>query len=487
MLTSSRRRFLMRAAAITGTSLVPLRVQSAGTAPTPLRVARRSIEIGGRSAEIFGVLQPDGTHGLTATAGDRFRVALANELDEPTLVHWHGLTPPSAQDGVPDLSQPVLEPDASFSYDFVLTRPGTYWMHSHVGLQEQQLLAAPLIVRDPAEAEFDEQEVVVMLHDFSFLEPSEIYANLTGGKMSMDHGMQPMGDMDMGGMDHSTIGNGGMSSGGMPGMPMHLNDVEYDAFVANDRTLVDPEVVRVEAGGRVRLRIINGSASTNFHLDLGTLSGELVAVDGHPVQPVTSSGFPLAIAQRADIRLRLPGAGAWPILAVREGDAVQTGIVLATQDATVRQIPDRARAATGALDLAFESGLRAAAPLPARPADRTHHVTLGGSMMPFVWTLNGARYGEDTPLAVRAGERVEIVMNNPTDMAHPMHLHGHIFQVVAIGDGRIAGALRDTVMVPPGVSTTIAFDADNPGHWAFHCHNLYHMQAGMMTSVKYAT
>jgi FtsP/CotA-like multicopper oxidase with cupredoxin domain len=278
-----------------------------------------------------------------------------------------------------------------------------------------------------------------------------------------------------------------MSSGGMPGMPMHLNDVEYDAFVANDRTLVDPEVVRVEAGGRVRLRIINGSASTNFHLDLGTLSGELVAVDGHPVQPVTSSGFPLAIAQRADIRLRLPGAGAWPILAVREGDAVQTGIVLATQDATVRQIPDRARAATGALDLAFESGLRAAAPLPARPADRTHHVTLGGSMMPFVWTLNGARYGEDTPLAVRAGERVEIVMNNPTDMAHPMHLHGHIFQVVAIGDGRIAGALRDTVMVPPGVSTTIAFDADNPGHWAFHCHNLYHMQAGMMTSVKYAT
>jgi FtsP/CotA-like multicopper oxidase with cupredoxin domain len=363
-------------------------------------------------------------------------------------------------------------------------------MHSHVGLQEQQLLAAPLIIRDPAEAGLDDQEVVIMLHDFSFRDPAEIYADLTGGKMPMEHGgmssmssddMGTMGGMEMSGMGHQATGHGEA----MPGMDMHLNDVEYDAYLANDRTLDDPEVVRVERAGRVRLRIINGSSSTNFHIDLGALEGRLVAVDGHAVQPVSGRRFPLAVAQRADIRLSLPGSGAWPILAVREGDTAQTGIVLATKDAAIARVPDRAAEATPAVDLALESGLKAAVPLSVRPADRTHRLELGGGMMPFVWTLNGKRFGEDTPLPVEAGERVEILLVNPTSMAHPMHLHGHVFQVVGIGDQPVQGALRDTVLVPAGGRVSIAFDADNPGHWAFHCHNLYHMQAGMMTSVRY--
>jgi FtsP/CotA-like multicopper oxidase with cupredoxin domain len=485
MLAFSRRQFLMAAAAVGGGALLPVRVKSAGATPTALRVVRRSLEVQGRAAEIFAILQPDGSHGLTAAAGDRFRVALANELAEPTLVHWHGLTPPSAQDGVPDLSQPAIQPGASYDYDFVLARPGTYWMHSHVGLQEQQLLAAPLIIRDPAEAGLDDQEVVIMLHDFSFRDPAEIYADLTGGKMPMDHGgMSSMssddtgtvGGMEMSGMDHGAA---------MPGMDMHLNDVEYDAYLANDRTLDDPEVVRVERGGRVRLRIINGSSSTNFHIDLGALEGRLVAVDGHAIQPVSGRRFPLAIAQRADIRLSLPGSGAWPILAVREGDTAQTGIILASKDAAITRLTGRAAEATVPLDLALESGLKAAIPLPARPAERTHRVELGGGMMPFVWTLNGKRFGADTPLPVKAGERVEMLLVNRTSMAHPMHLHGHVFQVAAIGDQPVQGALRDTVLVPAGGRVAIAFDADNPGHWAFHCHNLYHMQAGMMTSVKY--
>jgi FtsP/CotA-like multicopper oxidase with cupredoxin domain len=474
----------MGAAAVGGGALLPVRVKSAGAAATPLRVVRRSLEVQGRPAEIFAILQPDGSHGLMATAGGRFRVALANELREPTLVHWHGLTPPSAQDGVPDLSQPVIEPGAAYDYDFVLARPGTYWMHSHVGLQEQQLLAAPLIIRDPREAGLDEQEVVILLHDFSFRDPAEIYADLTGGKTPMAHGDMSsgsMGNMDMSGMDHQAMGH----EAAMPSMDMHLNDVEYDAYLANDRTLADPEIVRVERGGRVRLRIINGSSSTNFHLDLGALDGRLAAVDGHAIQPVSGRRFPLAIAQRADIRLDLPGSGAWPVLAVREGDSAQTGIILASKDATIARVPERAAETAGPLDLTLESGLKAAAPLAARPVDRALRLELGGGMMPFVWMLNGKRFGEDTPLPVKAGERVEILMVNPTGMAHPMHLHGHVFQVAAIGDRPLQGALRDTVLVPAGGRVRIAFDADNPGHWAFHCHNLYHMQAGMMTSVQY--
>jgi FtsP/CotA-like multicopper oxidase with cupredoxin domain len=477
----SRRRFL--AAGVTAAIAAPfVRSAHAHVGSTQLRATRRIIEVNGKAANVLGLLQPDGRQGIVADAGQRFHVQLVNELAEYTLVHWHGLTPPSDQDGVPELSQPPLEAGSGYEYDFVLARPGTNWMHSHVGLQEQQLLAAPLIVRDPAEAARDEQEVAVLLHDFTFRDPAEILAGLSGG--TGDAG----GMEGMAGMDHSAMNHG---SGSMTGTQSHLNDVEFDAYLANDRTLGDPETVRVDAGGRVRLRVINAAASTNFWLDLGALAGDLIAVDGHDVVPLSGNRFPLAIAQRADIRLQLPpGAGAYPILAVREGDAPRTGIILATAGATVFRIPDRAVTPAGALGLELERRLAAAdqsiAAAATRPL-RRHVLELTGSMMGFVWGFNGRRFGEDTPLAVRQGERVEIELVNRTDMSHPIHLHGHPFQVVAIDDSALAGAVRDTVLVPASDSVTIAFAADNPGHWAFHCHNLYHMAAGMMTSVRYET
>jgi FtsP/CotA-like multicopper oxidase with cupredoxin domain len=446
---------------------------------TSLRATRRAIEVNGRAADVFGLLQPNGVHGIVARSGDRFHLQLANELDEHTLVHWHGLTPPSGQDGVPDLSQPMLKPGDSYAYDFHLARPGTNWMHSHVGLQEQRLLAAPLIVRDPAEASRDEQEVVILLHDFTFRDAAEIFAELTGGMSHMQHGQSmPTG------ADHSDMRHGAPADA-----RPHLHDVEFDAYLANDRTLADPEVVRVEPGGRIRLRIINGAAATNFWLDIGVLAGELIAVDGHPVAPMNGSRFPLAIAQRLDIRLRLPaGSGAYPILAVREGDTPRTGILLATAGAAITRITDRAKVPAPPVDLLLERELTAVAnPLGAveNRALRRHVVELTGGMAGFVWGFDGQRFDEAAPLAVRQGERVEVTFANRTDMSHPIHLHGHGFQVTAIDGVARKGAMRDTVLVPIGGSVTIAFNADNPGHWALHCHNLYHMAAGMMTSVKY--
>ena len=519
----SRRSFLLTAAAGASLSVLPRQVR-ADTGAMQVRATSRVIDVNGKAADVLGLLQPNGTHGLVAEAGKRFHLQLVNELDEHTLVHWHGLTPPSEQDGVPDLSQPALQGGGNYEYDFALARPGTNWMHSHVGLQEQQLLAAPLIVRDPAEAGLDEQEVVILLHDFTFRNPAEIFAELTGGMAGMDHGAaapaaggmtgmdnSAMGDSatappagDMAGMDHSAMGDsatapsaggtagmdhGSMGSGAAAAAPPHLNDIEFDAYLANDRTLNDPEVVRVETGGRVRLRIINAAAATNFWLDLGMLTGDLVATDGHAIKPVRGSRFPLAIAQRADIRLQLPaGAGAYPILAVREGDTPRTGIVLATAGASVARIPDRAKAPTGPVGLELERRLVAAGDplgIGAGWPVRRHVVELTGDMMAFVWGFNGRRFGESTPLPIRQGERVEIALVNRTDMSHPVHLHGHPFQVTAIDNIPLNGALRDTVLVPIGGSVTIAFNADNPGHWALHCHNLYHMAAGMMTSVKY--
>ncbi len=278
-----------------------------------------------------------------------------------------------------------------------------------------------------------------------------------------------------------------MGETAMAGMTMDLNDVDFDAYLANDRTLDDPEVVRVEAGGRVRLRIINGAASTNFQLDLGGLEGDVIAADGLAVEPVRGRRFPLAIAQRLDIALSLPsGQGAWPVLAQREGDTPRTGIVLATAGATVKRLAGEAMHAAPVVGLGLERSLRARRPLAPRPAERRHEIALTGGMMNYDWGLNGVAYGDHTPLALRRGERVELAFHNKTMMAHPIHMHGVPFQVVEIDGERFSGALRDTVLVPAnGGRVTVAFDATNPGDWVMHCHNLYHMAAGMMTTLSY--
>ena len=269
--------------------------------------------------------------------------------------------------------------------------------------------------------------------------------------------------------------------------PPDLNDVAYDAFLANDRTLADPEVVAVEPGEPVFLRVINSSSMSAYHLDLGRLQGDLVAVDGFRVEPITARRFPITVAQRLDIALRLPrDAGTYPILAVLEGDSARTGIVLRAGKAPVRRIPHRATAPSAALDLALESRLRATQPLVPRPADRVHTINLTGSMASYIWSLNDVVWNENVPpLPVAAGERVELALMNRTPMPHPMHLHGHAFQVVEIEGKRFPGAVRDTVLVPPGKRVVVAFDANNPGHWAFHCHLLYHMDAGMFTTLRY--
>jgi FtsP/CotA-like multicopper oxidase with cupredoxin domain len=223
--------------------------------------------------------------------------------------------------------------------------------------------------------------------------------------------------------------------------------VQYDAFLANSRTLADPEVVKVEPGGRVRLRIINASSMCAYHIDLGQLEGDLIAVDGIPVQPVRGRIFPITVAQRLDIELTIPKiAAAYPVLAVLEGERAQTGIAGKGQ---VARISSMRKVASAPLTLGLESSLRAAEPLPDRKADRRHVLNLTGSMQGYQWSINNVAWSKDVrPLKVAEGERVELALTNQT-MSHPMHLHGHSFQVVAIDGHRFPGALRDTVLVPP--------------------------------------
>jgi FtsP/CotA-like multicopper oxidase with cupredoxin domain len=489
----SRRAFLLSAAAST---VLPILARAQTTpatspdpdsgAPTSLRIERRTIEVNGKPASALGIRQPDGTFGIRTEVGKRFRVRVENRIEEPSLIHWHGLTPPWQQDGVPGVSGPPIAPGGSADYDFPLRFGGTFWMHSHQGLQEQSLLAAPLIIRDQRDRA-DQQEVILMLADFSFTPPDQIFASLKKSDNMAMKGAAPV-----------PVANEmkGMSKAGQamaPGMSMgtaakpDLNDVKYDAFLANDRTLADPEVVKVEPGARVLLRIINSSSMSAFHIDLSALNGELIAVDGFQVAPVTARRFPIAVAQRLDIRLTIPSApAAHPVLAVLEGENNQTGIILRAGDAPIARIPDTAAMASPALTLDLESRLRAAKPLKARKANRVHTVDLTGQMAGYVWSLNGVPWTKEVPpLPIAKGERVELVFANKTPMPHPMHLHGHEFQVVEIDGRRFPGAVRDTVLVPPGRRVVVAFDANNPGLWALHCHLLYHLDAGMFTTLRY--
>jgi FtsP/CotA-like multicopper oxidase with cupredoxin domain len=451
--------------AATAASLMP--VSRAAAAEKKLTVTTRTLDVKGKAATVFAI---EGWNSLELAYGARFSVAVENKLTEPTMLHWHGLTPPVQMDGVPMLSGPPINPGETGRYSFLNLRTGTHWMHSHMGLQEQKLLAAPLIVREQGEKLVDEQEHTILIHDFTFRDPSEILAELQGG----------------GGGHAAHMAHGSAHQSNSLG-DTQTNDITYDAMLANDRTLDDPEVVKAEKGGRFRLRIINGAAATNLWIDLGSISGELIAVDGNAIKPLAGSRFPLAVAQRADIRLQLPeGSGAWPILFQSEGAALCAGIILRSGEAPIEKLSDQGTAGEP-LDLAMERRLQTLIQLPENPVSRTEMLMLTGGGADYIWGLNGKSSMHDVLFSVREGERIEVMMHNMTGMAHPMHLHGHYFKVVAIGALRIDGALRDTVLVPVGETVTIQFDADNPGTWAFHCHHLYHMNSGMMGAIAYSS
>jgi FtsP/CotA-like multicopper oxidase with cupredoxin domain len=481
----TRRGFIAASAAMAASAALP-RLAFGQSVPLSLTAATRVLEIDGKAATVYGLINGTGGQGLILDPGQQFRVDLTNSLDVETIIHWHGQMPPNVQDGVPNLPMPLLKTGEMRSFDYV-PNPGTHWMHSHVPVQEMNLLAAPLIVRSAADVAADRQEVVLFLHDFSFRPAEEVLAEITGGMAG--HDMSAMGtdgkaETDMSGMDMSGGDMSGMdmSGGSMGGMAMDLNDFNFDAYLANDRTLSDPEVVAVEKGGRVRLRIVNAASATTFWIDTG-VPARLVAVDGHAIVPMPGTRFGMAMAQRLDIEIDLPGDGAFPVLALREGARERTGLILATTGAQVSKIAGMSDAESPAFDtdMAQEMLLQAANPLVARPVDRAHMIMLAGSMQPYLWTIDGQTWDTHKPIIATSGERVELMFHNMSMMGHPMHLHGHAFQVVNINGKAIKGAMRDTVYVPPMAMVTVALDAGEAARWMLHCHHMPHLSTGMMT------
>lgn len=425
-----------------------------------LTVKENTLTVKGKEVKVLSITQPNGEYGITLNENDRFDVVVKDQLDVPTSIHWHGLVLPNNQDGVAFITQFPIYPNESYPYNFPLVQSGTYWMHSHYGLQEQLQLIAPLIIHAPDDNQIANKEVVMLLSDFSFKSPMEIFHQLKTQNLNMK----------MADLKHE----------------VDIIDVKYDAFLTNFKSLLEPEIIAVSPGQKVRLRIIDGASASNFFLDIGELEGELIAVDGHKVQPIKGKKFEIAVAQRLDIVVTIPKEGVFPILAQGEGTNLQTGLILVTsktQDVLKIDVVKSTKA--GALTNTLEKELRAVSPLPKKPIDKSIVVELGGNMIDYVWTMNGQVWPESTPLVVEKGQRVEIVFKNTTSMSHPMHLHGHVFQVTEIDGQKFDGAMRDTVLVMPNSTLSIQFDADNPGVWPLHCHILYHMEAGMFTVLKY--
>jgi FtsP/CotA-like multicopper oxidase with cupredoxin domain len=459
-----------------------------------LRFGTRMLDVNGRSAKVFQVTGPNGQAGIMAREGDRFQGTLLNDTGEPVQMHWHGqVLAPNDQ----DRARPgggALAAGQRDVCDFVLT-PGTHWMHDHT-LAEQLLLAAPMVTLEKDVG--DVQQVVIMLHDFAFRSPMEILEELGGSDAHAGHGAAASAPRAAGpdprghGAHGAAVHHG--AHGGPQSMPghgqavgaVHANDVRYDAYLANDRTLEDPAVIRIDRGGRVRLRIINAATASGFFITTPGLTTQVLAVDGSPTAPLSAAQYPLAPGQRLDLLAEVPSAGgAFPVLAQVEDARFLTGVVLATPAATIARRASQAGQKVPLLDLGLDSRLTAVAPLAVRPPDRRFTVLLG-EKPGYRWTINDRIHGEHDPFRLRQGERVEMTFMNPTSMMHPMHLHGHHFQVVAIGGRRVAGPVRDTVIVPPHLPVTIAFDATLKGAWYLHCHHLYHMAAGMMTEVVIA-
>ncbi len=445
----------------------PIYAENKEEKPTMITVQETDFQVDGvgdKSKEFQVIFtHPDGstdTHGYFGHKGEMFNVTVDNKTSVPITMHWHGLILPNNQDGVPGVTQLLIPPGENKNYHFRLLQSGTYWMHSHEKFQEQNQLSAPLIIYDDEDKYKGLQEIVMYLEDFTYKNPQSIFDQLRQAKMKMHHAMK----------------NG------------DLNDVQYDAFLTNKKTFQAPEVIAVKRGKKVRIRVINAASSTNFNIDTGKLAATLIAVDGQNIlHPVKGHVFPIGIGNRLDLILDIPNTeGAYPIKSLAEGTNKQTGLILKTPQAEARKIASNTDNKTERVDYyGLETKLTGSPSLPVKQIDKRLHYVLGGKMRGYIWTLNNQSWPNITPDEINFGDRVEITYENKTSMSHPMHIHGHIFQVTEVDGKPIKGAMRDTVLVQPFSTVKIQFDAINPGLWVNHCHNLYHLNAGMLTVFEY--
>lgn len=520
-----------------------------------LRVARSPFTVGGRTGQAITVNGTLPAPLIRLREGQQVRLHVENMLDEDTSIHWHGLLLPFHMDGVPGISFPGIKPGTTFTYEFPVRQAGTYWYHSHSGLQEQLGHYGPLVI-DPAGAEpapYDREHVIV-LSDWTFRDPHGVMAKLKaqGGYFNRRKQGIALGDMSAG--DRAMWGRMRMD-------PTDIADVNGSTytFLVNGHGPAENWTGLFVPGERVRLRIINASAMTIFNVRVPGVPMTVVQADGQPVRPVETDEFQISVAETYDVIVTPPADRAYTLAAEAIDRSGMARATLAPRLGMSAPVPAlRQRPTLGMRDMGMGGmdhagscppehaamghctpgqattmnhsmrdkslvppsvkvgvGVDMVAPMPAdrtgdrplglehephrvltyhdlapltpfpdkRPPSRSIDIHLTGNMERFMWSLDGRKMNEGAqPIRLALNERVRVNLINNSMMNHPIHIHGHFFELVT---GKDHGhPVKHTVNVMPGGKASFDLTADAPGDWAFHCHLLYHMHAGMMNVVK---
>lgn len=424
---------------------------------------------------------------LRASYGDLVRLTQKNQLGENSSIHIHGLALRNDADGVPMLTQDEVASGDTHVQSFKAPHPGTYWYHSHTGLQIESGLHGSFIIDDPNERGGYDREWILVLDDWTLglgKTPEEILKGLQTATHSHDD-MGDMSGMNMDGMDMSNMG--GMHMAGMQdqfGLGMGMSDVAYPAYIINGRVPEDPEVFAAKAGERIRLRVINAASDTAFVFGVEGHPLTITHTDGFAVKSHNSESALLGMGERIDaiITVKSGAFSAYAIPVAKTGTparaVLRTG---ANAIPSLKTIPTKPKSIAQFSDLETLDENR----LTGSPTG-TLQAMLMGTMVPYKWNINGNTDMHASLFELREGETVDLNFMNHTTMFHPMHLHGHTFQVIsAYGQKLPNGPRKDTVIVKPMTQVTIRIQADNPGDWAIHCHNHYHMDSGMMGAIRY--
>lgn len=425
---------------------------------------------------------------IRADVGDDLAVTVDNGLDHPTSLHWHGIALRNDADGAAPAT-PDIDPGGGFTYRFSSPYPGTYWAHPHIGLDTDYGLYVPVIIDDPTEPGRYDAEWIVMLDDWTAgvgSSPEQIYAGLRsmGGGTP---GMAPT--LGMGDLGHMP-GKGAAGSPGTPGVGGAAasellggdgGDVTYPYYLINGRIPGAATTFTAKPGQRIRLRIINAAADTAFRVALAGHRMTVTHTDGFPVAPIDVDALLLGMGERYDVVVTA-GDGVFPLSAAAEGKNALARALLSTAAGSAPG-PDYRPAELNRLVGTVDTLIATPAVQLPTGSDLNLAARLTGTMMPYNWAINGRPYDQTVPLTIAQGQRATLTFANQTTMWHPMHLHGHTFQVLHANG--TPGPRKDTVIVKPMQTVAVRFVADNPGIWMLHCHNGYPMDAGMMTTLDY--
>lgn len=474
--------------------------------------------------------------------GDTVTLRVSNQLrDEDASIHWHGIILPAGMDGVPGLSFAGIRPGETFTYQFDVTQSGTYWYHSHSGFQEQRGVYGAIVIepREPDPIAFD-REHVILLSDWSDENPHRIFSKLKKQADYYNRNKRTLGtllrDITRDGLGATLSERGAWGS--MRMNPTDLADVGGATYthLMNGATPAGNWTGLFKPGERVRLRVINGSAMTYFDVRIPGLKMTIVAADGQRVHPVSVDEFRVATAETFDVIVEPSGQDAFTIfaqamdrtafaagtLAVRAGLAapvpaldprpllsmadmghgdhaghampamaapkhprtessplvdMQATMVMSRLEDPGIGLRDNGRRVLSYSDLASTF------PDPdGRDPGREIELHLTGHMEKFAWSFDGVKFSDAEPLRLNYGERLRIVLVNDTMMTHPIHLHGMWSDLENdAGDFMVR---KHTIDMPPGSRRTYRVRADALGRWAYHCHLLFHMEAGMFREVR---